>query len=69
MYDEKTGRKRMSVARLQELIKQVPDHAFIETNDVGNLAITNASQDFVGVIDFNEELVNWITGCHKILKQ
>lgn len=60
----------MSVSRLQELITSVPDHLFVEVNRVGNLAITTAAKDFVGIVDFNEELVNWMSDeWHKTSKQ
>lgn len=60
----------MTGARLRELVSQIPEHAYVEVNRVGNIAITNANWDFIGIVDFNEEIVNWFDpSCHKTSKQ
>jgi len=44
--------KWLPVSRLIELLKMLPNDSRILLNDVGNLAIMNDNDEYIGFIDF-----------------
>lgn len=58
-YELKTGRTYLKASTLAALLLELPLDVIVECNEVGNLRISDADDNYLGYVDLNEESVEW----------